>query len=44
MVSHFAEVSTMMGEGYANMLSMIRDKIQVDETKGNHTGHTDQNN
>jgi hypothetical protein len=44
MVSHFAEISTMMGDGYTNLLKMIQEKVQVDETPGNHTGHTEQNN
>lgn len=44
MVTHFGDVGGMVALNFLKMEEMIKAKVDVDEDKGSHTGHTQQNN
>lgn len=44
MVSHFAEICTMMGRGYADLFKMISEKVHIEQSPGEHGSHIEQNN
>lgn len=44
MISHLAETSLRVGRNYFDMKEALRNHMDIEEEKGRHTGHTDQNN
>lgn len=44
MITHFSETSGMVAMQYFQIKDMLSKHIDIDETDGTHTSHTDQNN
>lgn len=44
MITHFGEVSAMVALQFLELKDELAKHMDIDETNGNHTSHTDQNN
>lgn len=44
MITHFGDTSLRVARNYFDLKEMLRKHMEIDETKGNHSGHTEQNN